>query len=87
MKIEQFYPNCQIALCSTSGDILGIEVSDDTIVVTAMEFEKTVVKTAILHLEDTSKSNEAGINIANQLKGEGLKHIFVLSDGLKVNGS
>jgi hypothetical protein len=86
-EIQQFYPNSQIVSCSTSGDILDIEVSDDTIVVTAIEFEKTIIKTAILHIEDTSKSHEAGINITNQLKGEGLKHIFVLSDGLKVNGS
>jgi len=73
--------------CSTAGDIFGTQVSDDSLVVTAVRFAGTRIagtSTPISSLED---SFAAGERLAAALDPAGLVHVFVLSDGLHVNGS
>ena len=86
-EIKAFYPNAHILLGTTSGEILGIEVSDDTIALTAVEFESTTLKTASLRISDQENSFEAGKSIGSDLLADDLVHVFLLSDGLQVNGS
>ena len=43
-EISQFYPNSDIIINSTSGEIIGSKVLDDSIVLTAIQFEKTKYK-------------------------------------------
>jgi len=86
-EIREFYPNAHILTGSTSGEILDIEVSDETVVATAIEFASTKLKNAHLHIGDVSDSLSAGKQLANELLADDLAHIFVVSDGLKVNGS
>ena len=86
-EIRAFYPNARILSGSTSGEIIGNEVHDDSIVCTAVEFEKTKLKYAELNIADVENSTEAGKQLANDLKQDDLRHVFVLSEGLKVNGS
>ena len=40
-QIKSFYPSANIIVCSTAGEILGDKVTDNSIVVSAIEFEKT----------------------------------------------
>jgi hypothetical protein len=56
-------------------------------VVTAVEFEKTVVKGSGLQLNRIDNSFEAGRKLAENLPKKDLVHAIVLSDGLNVNGS
>lgn len=86
-EIKKFYPNSHILLGSTSGEIMDIEVSDDTIITTAAFFEHTKLETTKLNIADVQNSYEAGTKLASALSKENLVHVFVLSEGLKVNGS
>lgn len=87
-EIKSFYPAAEIVLCSTAGEILDVEVFDDTIVTTAVHFEKTVIKTRQLSLVDNWTSDTGlGREIASFFPQENLRHILLLSHGLNVNGT
>ena len=72
---------------STSGEILGINVFDDTIIATAIQFEKTKIVYESIEIASAEESYKAGESLMNLFPKEELKHVFVLSDGLNVNGS
>lgn len=86
-EIKAMYPNAHIISGSTSGEILDDLVYDDSLVVTAVQMEKTELKVASMNINDAEDSFQAGVKLAEQLKGSNLAHIFLLSDGLHVNGS
>lgn len=86
-ELRKAYPDAYITGCSTSGEIADVNVCDDSLVVTAVEFESTKVIGKQLSLKEVSDSLSAGKNLGEQLPKEGLVHVFVLSDGLSVNGS
>lgn len=81
------WQEARILACSTAGEISGIQVLDDSLAVTAIRFEGTPLRCAEVTLSAGLTSEAAGRALAEQLSGEGLRHVFVLSDGLKVNGS
>jgi hypothetical protein len=54
---------------------------------TAVSFEHTELKGAKTKIADIEKSFQAGEELAQSLDKEGLTHVLVLSDGLKINGS
>ncbi|ELS33602.1 MULTISPECIES: FIST signal transduction protein [Pseudanabaena] len=84
---RQIYPNATIIGCSTAGEICDTQVTDDAIVVTAIEFEHTQIKGNYLPITKTSDSFAIGAKLAQSFPTEDLVHLFVLSDGLIVNGS
>lgn len=73
--------------CTTSGQIADTEIVDDELVLTLVRFEKTRVKASAVTLSQKGADSEVGVRLAEQLKGEGLVHVLVLSEGLNVNGS
>jgi len=91
------YPAAHILGCSTAGEICGTQVSDDSLVVTAVHFEHTQLRSVQVDLGQTPDSFSAGERAASTLPAsvrdegtgvlEKLAHVLVLSDGLKVNGS
>ena len=85
--IESTYPNAHRIGCSTAGEIYGTEVTDETLVATAIAFEHTRLHGVSLKLGDVSDSFQAGEQLANSLPGESLVHVLVFSDGKNVNGS
>ncbi|PJJ08297.1 hypothetical protein CLU83_1555 [Flavobacterium sp. 1] len=85
--IKNEFPNSEILLCSSSGEIYGQQVIDNTISIIAMSFSKTTLKTSEVDIDDYSSSFEAGISLINTFPQDDLKLVFVLSDGGKVNGS
>jgi hypothetical protein len=88
--IEELRSRCKGAAiigCSTSGEIVGDSVVDDSIVATAVHFDHTRLQTASTTITDAKSSYQVGEELARQLKDPALRHVFVLSDGLKVNGS
>lgn len=86
-EIKEFYPNAKVVMGSTAGEIVGNQVIDNSIVVTAIDFEHTDLKFSTLNMKDVSSSEEAGEKLAQTLPHEGLKHVFILSDGQMVNGT
>ncbi|MEL6987803.1 MAG: FIST N-terminal domain-containing protein, partial [Bacteroidota bacterium] len=86
-EIKSFYPKAQIVSVSTSGEIIGRKVQDETIVINAIEFEKTEVKLIKLNRSDFESSRDLGGQMSSKLNTEDLRHILVFSDGGLVNGS
>lgn len=81
------YPRAAFFGCSTSGEIAGTTVSDDTVVASALTFDRTQVRLAATALAGEADSAGAGRRLAAELAAPDLTHVFVLSDGLSVNGS
>lgn len=87
-ELSAKFPECQIIGCSTAGEIIGNEVVDNSIALTAVRFEKTKLKLVDIDLADNEMDSfKTGKAISNALKDDGLRHMFVLSDGLFVNGA
>ncbi|HEX7180586.1 MAG TPA: FIST N-terminal domain-containing protein [Thermoanaerobaculia bacterium] len=86
-EIRVAYPRAHCFGCSTAGDIFGTQVSDDSLVVTAVHFERTRVHGSRTRIAGPEDSFAAGERLARSLEKDGLVHVFVLSDGLNVNGS
>lgn len=85
--VKEQYPSADIVFSSTSGEIMNDEVFDDSAVVTAIEFNKTVVKSVVTDIKQHNGSFESGLFLLKQLQGPDLKLVFVISDGTHVNGS
>jgi hypothetical protein len=85
--LKAAYPSAHILGCSTSGEIYNTEVTDDTIVSTAIQFAHTQLKGASITLGADADSFAAGKQLAQHLPHDGLAHVFVISDGLAVNGT
>jgi hypothetical protein len=86
-KIRAIYPNACIFGCSTAGEIIDTQVLDDSLVVTAVSFATTTVKGALAKISGTDDSYGVGKELAGVLAGESLRHVFILSEGLDINGS
>lgn len=86
-ELKEFYPKSDILMCSTSGEIMGTRVYDDSLAVSALFFEKSSVKFSKVSIDNSSESEEKGIEVVKNLEKEGLVHVMVFSDGLKVNGT
>lgn len=85
--VNNLYKNAHIFGCSTSGEIYGTQVLDDSLVLTAVEFEHTKIETASANILQSKDSFSAGESLAEAIPKENLIHVLVLSDGLYVNGS
>lgn len=81
------YPKAHICGCSTAGEIYGTRVLDNSLVSTAISFDHTRIMGAAITLDMAANSANAGALLARSIQQEGLVHVFVLSDGLNVNGS
>jgi hypothetical protein len=86
-QIRQFFPNGRIIGCSTAGEIIGSQVFDNSLTVTGVFFEKTRLQFVETTLNGMDESFDAGRRLGQSFDPEGLAHVFVLSDGLNVNGS
>jgi hypothetical protein len=86
-QVKNRYPSGDILLCSTAGEIYGSTVSDNTITITAIEFEAVTINTSVIAIDEFGDSYQAGKALMNQLGFSGLSYVMVISDGSKVNGS
>lgn len=86
-EIKRLFPNANIALCSTAGEIFGREVLDDSLSLIATQFDSTQIVAKEINIDDYETSYIAGQSIVKSFSQDGLKLLFVISDGGKVNGS
>lgn len=86
--IRNQFPYEHIVFGSTSGEIICCNVNDNSISVTAIEFEKSsfIVKSDTI-LKYDKKAKPLGEALFNEMPKENLKHLFVVSEGSFVNGS
>ncbi len=85
--IREAYPKARIFGCSTAGEICGTEVQDNSLVTTAIRFDHTDVSLSCMKIRGIEESYVAGQKLARCIEKKGLRHVFVLSDGIMVNGS
>lgn len=86
-EIQTFYPNAEITVCSTAGEIAENKVTDGSINLTALAFESTRIQTKKVSISKAEDSFRAGEEIFNSLYEPDLVYIMILSDGHIVNGS
>ncbi|HCC07495.1 MAG TPA: hypothetical protein DEP72_04985 [Clostridiales bacterium] len=86
-KIRGMYPNAYIMGCSSSGEIRDNIVTDESLVLTAVYLEKSKVVFSSFDLESSKDSYEVGKKIINSIEREELVHLFVLAEGININGS
>ena len=73
--------------CSTSGEILGTELFDDTLSVAVVSFERSTLRSIAVPINAIEDSKAVGRDLALSLTAPGIKGVYVLSDGLCVNGT
>jgi hypothetical protein len=86
-QLTETYPDSQIIGCSTAGEIYADAVYDNSLSVAVARFEHSQLRVATARLPSTGSSLEAGEQLASPLATADLRAVFVLSDGLRVNGS
>jgi hypothetical protein len=85
--VRNAHPHARLLGCSTAGEICGTTVSDGTVVATAIHFEHTKIRTVHRPLSTPLNCAAVGEEIARELATDGLTHVFVLAEGLKINGT
>lgn len=86
-ELAELFPNAKIVGCSSSGNILNSQVTKFPIVATAISFDKASVEISSITFTEEDDIEQISQNLINNLPKENLKHIFLMSDGLLINGS
>jgi hypothetical protein len=86
-ELRQMFPLAHILGCSTGGQINNNDISDDEIVAAAISFDATRLRLVRQDISDAQQSRNCGETIGRALNRKDLAGVFVLSDGLNVNGS
>jgi hypothetical protein len=81
------FPRSVLLGCSTAGEIAGTQVCDANISVAVARFDHTLLRAAYTPIPSAADSAAAGERLAAELVGPELGAVFVLSEGLNVNGS
>ncbi len=87
-QISAMFPDGHLVFGSTSGDITAKEVDDQSITITAIQFENTTFDIKTCNLLDSGyDSFKTGEHLINQFNPDRLKYVFILSEGSFINGS
>lgn len=86
-QLKSKYPTAEIITSSTSGEIINTGFIDNSIVITAIEFEHTEIKTCQVNINNFKNSYDAATHIVSNLSKKELKHVFIVADGQLINGS
>ncbi|MBU1566462.1 MAG: FIST C-terminal domain-containing protein [Proteobacteria bacterium] len=87
VRLRAAFPNALMIGCSTAGEIVGTHVSDNRLIATVIAFHKTAVVGACVSTHDYPNSFEAAKALVGLIPCQGLRHLFVLADGILTNGS
>ncbi len=86
-ELAHAFSQATIIGASTAGEITQDELLEDALVVSVICFERTKIRLVSHAVISSENSFENGSFIAKSLMNSDLKSIFVLSEGLNVNGS
>jgi len=84
---KNLYPNADIVGSSSSGNVLGTQVSESSVVATAVSFSSSSVKVNTLEFNEGDDLAKISRDLVSSFDENDLKSIFVISDGLNMNGS
>jgi hypothetical protein len=86
--LSKHYPQSKIIGCSSAGEISGEYIVDHSLSVAVIKFEQTKIKISARPIESSEKSYQTGKDLAGDfLHDKALRALFVLSDGLNINGT
>jgi hypothetical protein len=85
--LQDNFPDAIISGCSTAGEIIDVYVQDKSVSLTAIKFECSRVRSAAFAIDFPGQSFTSGQDLARRLLSDDLRHMFVFSDGLHVNGA
>jgi hypothetical protein len=86
-EINAAFKNSFIIGSSTSGNILMDELKEDSLVMAVLQFSTTKLQLSTKKITATKQSFIIGQEIAQDLNAADLQALFILSDGLNINGS
>lgn len=86
-ELRAMFPNACLMGCTTGGQICDAEIVDDKVSAIALRFDATKIRPASVAITSASDSRRCGEEIGRKLAADDLAGVFVLSDGLNVNGS
>jgi len=87
VHLRSVYKNAVIVGASALANILDAEVHPYAVVATAVKFASASVRLSVIDFDEQSDLFQVGRELVRGLPAEGLKNIFILSDGIGVNGS
>ncbi len=85
--LSKIFKSTPIIACSTAGEIVGSSVYDGYFSLTTVSFDHTQIRLESININHIEESFDIGQKLVNSLIQDDLKHIFILSDGLNVNGT
>jgi hypothetical protein len=85
--LQRAFPDAIVCGCSTGGQIVGDAVVDDDVVAMSFSFARTRIRLASEDLADPAGSRACGEALGRALAGDDLAGVFVLADGLSVDGN
>ncbi|KAA1243311.1 FIST signal transduction protein [Aquimarina sp. RZ0] len=87
-EVRNMFSDGHIVFGTTAGEIIGEHVYEESITLTAIEFEKSTFEVRRENILDHHKDAlMAGKSLIEKMPKDGLKHVFVISEGSFVNGS
>jgi len=86
-ELREKFPQAQIIGCSSSGSIAGVSISDGDMIATVVHLEHANIRVASSDIYAEKNAQVVGEQLMSELAAPELRHVFVLSDGLHVNGS
>jgi hypothetical protein len=81
------FPEARIVGCSSSGNLLGAQVTDGDVLATAVRLERGHVRMVGAQMQPGENVAVMARDLALQLKSPDLRHVLVLCDGLTVNAT
>lgn len=86
-ELRTLFPKAHILGCSTCGNVSGVQISDNDMVATIVKFAHANIRLATVDMQQGSNAGDLGAQLMAELADTDLRHAFILSDGLHVNGS
>ncbi len=86
-ELQQAFPEALMLGCSTGGEISGTTVSDGCLVAAVISFATSFTRGHVVSIADHASSEAAAKALAMKFSQDGLRHLFVLADGILTNGS
>jgi len=84
--LKKQYPNANIVMNSTAGEIMDQNVMDDSISCVAICYKKTELQFVELAIQDFEDSYSCATSLCESFPTKNLNHVLIISDGSLVNG-
>jgi len=86
-ELRARFPKAAILGCSSSGNVLGAQVTDGDVLATAVRLDQASVRLLGAQIQPGEDVAARARDLALQLKSPDLRHVLVLCDGLTINAT